>query len=460
MLGLVVAWLPTSFPRVEGIAIDTPVLLVTAAALVLTAGAAGAWPALQIARWDVATALRDSLRGASSTARGSGMRDALVIAQLAVAVLLSISAILLVRSFVGITSVDPGFSSERVVTMQLALPRSKYPDDWQVTTFYRNVLNQLSAQPGIDAAGMVNRLPLGGVAQIGSLELDRSALPDNRLASVDWRTATPAYLHALAIPLLSGRAFTDADSADAPLVGLVDERLARIAWPNESPLGRRFRIPVEDQPWVTIVGVVGHIRHDGLTTDPRPQVYWSYQQRVQDRMALVVRSEHDADVVARLAAAAVHAVDPDQPVYDVRTMAAVIDRSLGRERVTTAVLAGFAIVALLMAAIGGYGVVSYGVGQRGREFSLRMALGAERHDVLMVVLGRGGVLIGWGLLVGIAGAMVATRALKTLLFQVSPMDWISFAVAAGVLGTTALIATLPPALRAVASAPAAILRGE
>ena len=208
----------------------------------------------------------------------------------------------------------------------------------------------------------------------------------------------------------------------APIVGIVDERLARLAWPNESAIGRRFSIPLGNSPWVTIVGVVGHIKHDSLTSDTRPQVYWNYLQRPQDRMALVVRTDSGQSTIVPSVTAKIRAVDPEQPVYDVRTMREVVDRSLGQQWLVTGVLLVFASASLFMAAVGVYGVAAYGVRQRAREFSVRMALGADRRDVLMIVLMRGAAMAGIGLAFGLAGALLAARGFRPLLHDVSAFD--------------------------------------
>ena len=452
--------LPATMPRVEQIAIGMPVLIFTVVLLGLTALATGVWPALQVARWDVAAALRESLRGGATTLRGGRMRDILVIVQIAVSVVLIVGASLLARSLFGITRVDPGFDSGGVTSLHLAIPRGKYPRDQQIAAFCRDVLERVRQIPGVRSAGMVNRLPLAGGAQVGILEVERSALANNRVESIDWRTATPDYFATLGIPLLEGRTFTDADNHGAPMVGVVDERLARIAWPNESAIGRRFRIPLGNSPWVTIVGVVGHIKHDSLTSDTRPQVYWNYLQRPQDRMALVVRTDSDQPSIVPSVTAKIRAVDPEQPLYDVRTMREVVDRSLGQQWLVTGVLLVFASASLFMAAVGVYGVAAYGVRQRAREFSVRMALGADRRDVLMIVLMRGAAMAGIGLAIGLAGALLAARGLRPLLHDVSAFDVISLVGAAAVLAVTTLLATLIPARRAVHLEPMTVLRGE
>ena len=389
LLGFTVPLLPATMPRVETIDLDLYVLLFAGGTLVVTGLATGVWPALQAARWDIAAALRESLRGGSSTLRGSRIRDGLVVAQIAVALMLTVSASLLARSFVKIANTDVGFRAEGVATLHLAIPRGKYPKDAQVADVCQRILERVSRLPGVRAAGMVNRLPLAGGASLGALQVENSALPEDRVSSVDWRSVTPGYFAALGIPLREGRSFEEADDADGQPVGIIDDRLARAAWPNQSALGRRFRIPLGNSPWVTIVGVVGHIRHDGMTAEGRPQVYWNYRQRPQDRMALTVRSDQESGTLTRSIIAEIRAVDPEQAVYDVRPMTEVVDRSLGQQWLTTAVLSAFAVVSLLMAAIGVYGVVSYGVRQRSHEFSVRMALGAARSDVMKMVLRRG-----------------------------------------------------------------------
>ena len=460
LLQLAMPWLPPNMPRLEAVTIGLPVLLFAAAMLLLTAVATAVWPAFQVSRWDVASALRESLRGAATTLRGSRVRDALVIAQISVALLLTISAALLTRTFVHLRRIDPGFRTAGVNTMHLAIPRAKYPEDRQVAALCRDIVERVRRLPGVRAVGMVNRLPLGGVAQTIGVELDRSAISDNRVPSIDSRSVTPEYFTALGIPLLEGRGFTDADTADRLAVGIVDERLARMAWPNESPIGHRFRIPFPGLPWVTIVGVAGHIRHDGFTMDPRPQVYWSYLQRPQDRMALVVRTDGDPAALVRPIMAEIRAADPEQAVYDVRTMAAVVDRATGQQRLIAAVVAAFAIVALVMSAIGMYGVISYGVRLRAREFGVRMALGAARNDVLFMVVRHGAVLVVCGVALGLGGALLTTRALAGLLHGVSQTDLLSFTVAAVLLAVPALAATIVPARRATRVEPMAVLRGE
>jgi putative ABC transport system permease protein len=460
LLAVVVPLLPVTMPRIEGIEIGLPVLLFALGALVVTACLAGVWPALQVAGWDVASALRESLRGASTTLRGARLRDALVVAQIAVALVLTVSATLLARSLGNVKAVDPGFEPNGVMTLHLAIPRAKYRSDEKIAEVCGRYLDAIRRLPGVSAAGMVNRLPLGGGVQIGNLQLESERLPDGRLENVDWRTITPDYFRALGIPVIEGRDFSDADDLRAQPVGIIDQRIARAAWPGKSAVGRRFRIPFDDLPWVTIIGVVGHIRHDDVESEGRPQVYWNQRQRAQDRMALVVRTDGSPSAIVGPVVSAIRSIDPEQPVYDVRPMAAVVDRSLGQQWLTTAVLAVFAGASLVLAVIGVYGVIAYGVRQRTREFGVRMALGAARRTVLWMVLARGASLITAGVAIGTIAALVTTRSLQTLLYGIGAYDAVSFAAALTVLTIAGLLATIVPACRALALEPMTVLRGD
>jgi putative ABC transport system permease protein len=276
----------------------------------------------------------------------------------------------------------------------------------------------------------------------------------------DWRSVTPDYFRTLAIPLVRGRWFTDADTEQSPNVGVIDERLAHAVWGDANPIGRRFRMAVDKAPWITIVGVVGHIRHDTLEADLRPQVYWNYLQRPMDRMALVVRTRRDPAALTQSIVGAVRAIDPEQPVYDVRPLEAVVGRSLARRWLQTTLLAVFASLALLLAAIGVYGVISYAVGQRFREFGIRVALGADRRNIIAMVVGRGTRITLVGLGLGLAGAAAASRVMASLLFAIAPLDAVSFVTSTILLAIVALTACYLPARRAARVDPTLALRSE
>ena len=274
--------------------------------------------------------------------------------------------------------------------------------------------------PEIASAAMVNRLPLAGGAQTSPIEfegVEPTGASTGAQPQADLRVVTPDYFRTLQIPLLSGRVFTDSDTADAVEVGLIDERIANTFFKDVNPLGRRFRPAVQNQPWVTIVGVVGHIHHDRLDDDGRPQVYWNYMQRAQDRMALVVRTRTSPEAIAPSIAAAVRSIDPDQPIYDARTLEAVVDRSLAQRWLQKTILGSFAVIALVLASIGVYGVIAYTVGQRQRDFGIRLALGASRREIVAQVVRRGARLFAAGAVAGLIAAALTARLLATLLFR-------------------------------------------
>jgi putative ABC transport system permease protein len=461
MVGLLVPFLPAQMPRVESIGVNGPVLAFSCGALLLTGLLAGLLPALQSSRADLATSMKDDARGASAGRERARLRNVLVIAQVAAAILLLIGASLLVRSFVRLASVDPGFNPDRAISLLMAIPRSKYETDPAVAAAAHRIVDRVKALPGVEAAGTVNRLPLGsGAIQTGGLQLERSVLPEERIASADWRSATPDYFRAIGIPLVAGRFYTDSDTDTTPLVTLIDERLARLAYPNENPIGKRFRIDFPGEPWATIVGVVGHIRHDGLDVDPRPQVYWPLKQRGQDRIALVVRTKQDPTTMVTAITAAIREVDPDQPVYDVRTMTEVVAQSLSYRWLNMMLLTLFAAASLVLATIGIYGVIAYTAGQRQREFGVRIALGAERRDIVRMVVSQGARLAAIGGIIGVAGALLVARVLEGLLYEVGTRDALSFAGATTILLVVAIIASYVPARRASRSDPIQALRGE
>jgi len=455
--------LPSDVPRAENIGLQFPVMGFATATLALIAVLVGAWPALNASRSGLSACATDLSRSVTGGLRRTRTRDLLVVAQIAATLWLAIGAMLLTRSFAQLKRVNPGFESARVYSLHLAIPRAKYRTDRDVAEFCRRVLERVQAVPEVVAAGMVNRLPLGGGAQTANLEFEGV---DSKLSSsgigpqADLRSVTPDYFRTLRIPLISGRVFTEADAQDSPPIGIVDERVAKTILRGTDPIGRRFRVPVPDAPWITIVGVVGHIRHDRLDDDGRPQVYWPYKQRAQDRMALVVQTRNDAETIGPTLAAVIRSVDPEQPVYDARSLDAVVDRSLAQRWLQTALLASFAAVALLLASIGVYGVIAYAVGQRRREFGIRLALGASRREIVALVMRRGTTLFAAGAAIGLVAAGVMGRLLATLLYNITSSDVVSFGSATLVLLLVTLAACGLPARRAARVDPSIALRAE
>jgi putative ABC transport system permease protein len=458
-LDVVVPLLPADLPRVENIGLHAPVLVASAATLALIAMFAGVWPALEAARGGLAASVAELSRGGTGSLRRARLRDALVVAQIAATLWLVIGATLLARSFGELKQVNPGFQSDRVYSMHLAIPRAKYPRDRDLAAFCARMLDRIRAVPGVVSAAFVNRLPLAGGTQTGPIEFE-GIPPGIATANVDFRTVTPDYFATLRIPLVAGRIFTERDDEEAPGVAIIDEQLAKRAFAGADPIGRRVRIPVADLPWLTIVGVAGHIRHDRVDQDVRPQVYFNYRQRAQDRMALAVRTEARSAAVGRSLVAAIREVDPEQPVYDARPLDEVVDRSLGQRWLQTAVLAAFALVSVVLASIGVYGVMAYAVGQRSREFGIRVALGARRSEIVVLVMRRGALLFAAGAAIGLAIGAATGRVFASMLFQVAPLDLVSFSAATAVLSIVAAAACLVPARRAGAVDPSIALRAE
>jgi putative ABC transport system permease protein len=454
----IVPLLPADLPRAEGIGVHLPVLGFTTAVVIVVATLVGAWPAAHAGRSGVSARLTDLSRGSTGSLTRARARDLLVVGQIATTLVLLVGAAVLLRSFLAVRQVSPGFEPNGVLSVHIAIPRTTYPLDRDVSAFYASVLDRVPALPGVVAAGIVNRLPLGGGNQTGGLQID-GASPDVKSPSVQTRTASPDYFRALGIPIKEGRSFTAADGADAPLVAIIDEQLARTLWPGTSPIGRRVR-EGGDGPWGPIVGVVGHVRHTALEDTSEPQVYWNYPQRAQERMALVVKTRGNPGALTQSIAAAIRAIDPEQPIYDARTLDAVIDRSLGQRRFQMMLLGVFAVAGLVLASIGAYGVIAYGVGQRLREFGVRMALGARRRDVIGMVLRRGGALFAAGTAVGLVLSISTVRLLSTLAYGVSPRDTVSFVIATVVLLGVSLIACYVPARRAARVDPSIALRSE
>jgi putative ABC transport system permease protein len=458
-ISLIVPLLPATLPRVEEIAVNLPVLLFSGALLLLTAALVLLLPALQAGRVNLVAALREDSRTSAGAGSKATIRSLLVVGQVALTVMLLTGAGLLIRTFAALKEVDPGFSSQGVLSLRLAIPNQKYRGDEAVAAFCRRILERVRALPGVEAAGMSNRLPLGGPSGLSTIEFERAGQEPGQLEATDDTTATPDYFRAMGIPLLEGRSFTEQDSANSPRVVILDEQVARRAWPGESAIGKRVRSG-PGSPWAEVVGVVGHVRHETLESDQRWQIYWNYQQRARDRMALVVRTSGDARLLVNPVLGAIRSVDPDQPAFAVRTMTEVVDQSLALRRFNAVVVAFFAASSLLLAMIGIYGVIAWTVRQRTREIGVRVALGARRGAVLALVLRDGLRLAGAGIVLGLAGSAVLARLLSSLLFAVGPADPLTFAAVPSLLICAALLACWIPARRATKVDPMVALRYE
>ena len=454
---LLVPLMPTTLPRMDEIAVNLPAMLFSIAVLSVTAILVMIIPIRQMRRVNLVSTLRQDTR--TSTAGRTRVRDALVVGQVALTVVLLTGAGLLIRSFAALKDVDPGFRSNAILSMRLAIPRNKYKEDQKVTALCQNILERVRALPQVEVAGMSNRLPLSGPSGLSTIEFERPGESPGSISATDDTTITPDYLRAMDIPLLRGRFFSEADNAGSALVVILDEQVAKRAWPGENPIGKRVRSG-PSSPWAEVVGVVGHIRHEKLETDERLQIYWNYQQRARDRMSLVVRTSVDPHSLVTPVLNTIRSVDPDQPAFAIKTMSEVVDQTLSLRWFNALVVSLFAVSSLLLAMIGVYGVIAWNVKQQTREIGVRVALGANRNAVLMMVLGKGLRMTAAGIGAGLLGSFILTRFLRSLLFGVGQTDPLTFAVVPLLLIIAAVLASLIPARRAIKVDPLVALRHE
>ncbi|HYE87589.1 MAG TPA: ABC transporter permease [Vicinamibacterales bacterium] len=453
---------PPSLPRTENIRVSVEVLLVSIAMLSVTGLIAALLPAAQAWSADLTSATREETRSTTGSVRQSRVRNALVVVQIALALPLLVGGVLLTRTFVALNAQSPGFERDNILTAHLAVPRSKYRSDAAIAQVEERILERVAQIPGVTAAGMVNRLPFAGGMSMVIFEFDSPRSLHPELSAVDMRVATADYFKAMGIPILEGRAFDARDTATSTPVGIIDERIARLMWPGESAIGKRYRVQphLMKTPWFEIIGVAGHVRHDSLESDARAQAYWDFRQMPMDRMALVVRAERNATALSSSVIRAIHEIDPEQPVYDVRAMDEWVNQSLAQRWMNMVLVTAFAAVALTLSAIGVYGVIAFGVTRQRREFGIRLALGASRSGIATSVLRTGLTIAAAGIAIGLMLAVALTRGMSSVLFGVTAMDLVSFGVATATIVTVVSIATFLPARRAAAVDPAVTLRAE
>jgi putative ABC transport system permease protein len=455
---LLVASAP-SLPRLDEVRIDGWVLGFTALVSLLTGLLFGLAPALQAGSIDQNDSLKEGGRAGGGAPR-QRLRALLVVGEVAISLVLLIGAGLLVRSFLRVTGDDRGFEGSRVLTATLALPFAPYPDAARQTAFYAQLLERVSALPGVEAAGVTSHLPLGGDNTNSGLLIEGRTFPDNDPPFADDRLVSPGYFKAMGIPILKGRGFTERDDATAPRVALINETLARKFFPGEDPIGKRIDMNWKSEGWQEVIGVVGDVRHDGLDLPLFPTVYVPYRQAIDGGMTLVVRAQNDPLQLAGAVRAQVRALDPNQPISSLRTMDEVTSESVGPRRFSTTLFGAFAALALFLAALGIYGVIAYSVTQRTHEIGIRMALGARRRDVLRLVIGHGLRPVGLGVLAGLLAALPLTRLLSGLLFGVGATDPWTFAGIPLLLSGVGLLACYFPARRAARLDPLTALRHE
>jgi putative ABC transport system permease protein len=458
---LLVGSLPTDMPRVEEISVDRWMLAFTLAISVITGVCFGLVPAIQASRSTVQTSLKIEERGSTSPlGRASSLSSLLVIGEIAVAVLLVIVAGLLIRSFTGLLRVDPGFRTERIVTARVTPPAARYRTDDSTRIFYDALLARVAALPGVQAVELVSNLPLASGAAGFAFEVEGTPYVRAKGAPMTGEhKVTAGYLRVMEIPLLKGRPLAGTDRENTPRVALINETMARQYFAGVDPIGRRFK-EVWLKEWTTVVGVVGDVRHTGLDEAAGLEVYRPFAQVPVRDMSLVIRTTNESAPLGASLRAAVAEVDANVPISDVRSADQILARSVAAWRFTTFLHGTFALVALTLAAIGIYGVLSYAVSRRSREIGVRMALGASRADVLRMVLGQALLLAATGTISGVVAAFAVTRLLKTLLFEVSPTDVVTFTAVPLLLAGVACLAAYIPASRATRVDPTIALRLE
>ena len=448
-------------PNVNELGIDRTTLGYTLILSLATGGVFASVPAWRASRGRFQDGLKESAAAGGSRATRR-LRAGLVAGEVALSMMLLVGAGLLVRSYVGLLRVDAGFVPSNVLTLAVTLPDYKYPNPVQRTQFYEQSLERIERLPGVTSAGYVNVLPFSTYDRGTRLLLEGVPLPEpGREPSVSYRVATPRYAQTLGVPIHEGRSFDRRDRAGSVPVALVNRTLAARFFGAASPLGRRVRTSRDSStPWLTIVGVVGDVRHSQLTAAPDPEIYVPLAQAPAAMMMLAVRTDANAEQATHAVRAAIAAVDPSQPVYHVKTLDRLVADSLLPRSTAAALMTIFSALALVLAAVGIYGVVSYGVSQQTREFGVRMALGATRSDLLRLVLRSGLLMVGVGIGVGTIGALAASRLLSSALFAVTTRDPLTYAGVVAVLGLTGLTACMVPAWRASRVPPVAALRIE
>lgn len=451
-------------PRLREVNLDFRVLAMTLAVSVGTGIIFGLVPGLASFKPELTESLKEGGRSATEGRRRNRVRNALVIAEVALALVLLVGAGLLMKSFARLQIVDPGFNPRNVLTMEFSLPQSKYPPPPSATflggenarTFFTEIARRIAQLPGVEAIGGTTILPLSGSHSDSSFAIEGLVLgPNEPGPDEEVRVITPDYFRVLQTPLRKGRFFTEADNADASMVAIVNEALALKYFRNGDALGKRitFDDPKKDPKWVTIVGVVANVRHRSLELDPLPEYYTPHAQFSVRNMIVAVRSSHDPRSLTAAIRREIQAVDPDQPIANVRTLERVISDSVAPRRLSVVLLGVFAGVAVLLAAVGIYGVMSFLVVQRTHEIGVRMALGAQRADVLKLVIGRALRLVVAGTVLGLIMALVTARGLRALLYSVDAFDVPTFVFVTFVLATIALAASYLPALRATRADP-------
>ena len=453
-------WLnPGNIPRIQDIGVDGRVLAFTSAVVVLTGILFALAPALRSSQ----VSFNETLKEGGRSLVGSGnhrLRNLLVIAEMALSLILLVGAGLLIRSFIRVQQVEPGFSAHNVLSMRMSLAGPAYSDEAPRLVFYQHLWERIGRLPGVESVGGASILPLSGSISWGGITIEGYDPTSGQSAiQADQRVVSVGYFETMKAPLLSGRFFSEQDTKDSLKVAIVDQNMAGTYWPGADPIGKRLKLGrSDDLPWLTVVGVVANVKQYALDSDSRVALYAPHQQQAEGTLFVTVRTTTNPLSLAAAVTQAARALDPNVPVYDVKTMDQRVSESLARRRFAMIALGLFAAVAMILAAVGIYGVMSYAVTQRTREIGIRVALGAPTGDVLRLVIGQGMLMAGIGIGIGLAGAFATTRVMSSLLFGVGATDIATFALVSVAIAGVALAACFVPARRAAKVDPMVALR--
>lgn len=459
-LDALLALAPANLPRMTDIHLNSGVLVFSLALSVLTGLVFGIAPAWLAARADVNEALKQGSRGSTEGGARGRLRSALVVIEVTLALMLLGGAGLLARSFIQLAHVDPGFVPENATVLRLSLPQKKYALPEQQNAFAGALLERVKNLPGVQAAGLTHSMPLVSDYVLGFNIEGRPAIAPSDLPSTNYYAVTPEYFRAMGIRLVRGRVFSAQDDAKAPRVAIINETMARQHFPNEDPIGKRINITNGPDAWREIIGIVGDIKQYGVDKATSNQAYEPFAQVPFSSLNVVIRTSGQPAALLGAIRPTVYAVDKDQPIGTIRPLEEIVADSIARQRFAMTLLTVFSLVALVIAAVGIYGVMAYSVVQRTGEFGIRMALGAQQRDVLRLVLAQGGKLVGLGLLIGLAATLAASRAMGSMLFNTSAQDPLTLGGITLLLGAVALVACLLPASRATKVNPIEALRAE
>ena len=463
-LNFLKSFIPDTISQAQAINIDAKVLMFTGFVALVTGVLFGLAPATQASNFNLNDTLKEGGRDSGAGSRGHRIRALLVIGEVAISFILLIGAGLLINSFLHLRNLNPGFRTDHLLAMKVPLPEPKYPDKERRSAFFAELLRRVRNLPGVQSAAVASNLPLtynGDSMPIG-IEGRTDPPPDQR-PDVILRVISPGYFSTMGIPILKGRDFTEQDKADSPYVVVISEKTARHFWPGEDPIGKQLKpgSATTDTPWREVIGVVKDVRQNDFVEQPKMQMYFSPEQInnfIFAPNALVVRTSVAPLSLAATVRNTVWTIDKDQPVSDIRSMEEIVSEAVARQRFSMLLLGIFASLALVLAAVGIYGVMSYSVAQRTHEIGIRMALGAQKSDVLKLTVGQGLKLVSIGVAIGLLAALILTRVMSSLLFGISATDPATFVTISMVLVSVALLASYIPARRAMIVDPMFALR--